>query len=53
MNNMFPMQYAFVANATAQLDHREIALSMMILVHVHASKLVPYHETKDMSTRES
>jgi hypothetical protein len=51
MNNMLPLQYASAANATAQLDHRKITLSMMILGLVHASKLVSYHETKYMSTK--
>jgi hypothetical protein len=48
MNNMIPLQYDFATNAIAQLDHRTITLSMTILGPVHASKLVPYHETKDM-----
>jgi hypothetical protein len=47
---MLPLQYAFAANATAQMDHRTTTLSMMILGPVHALKVIPYHETKNMST---
>jgi hypothetical protein len=53
MNNMLPLQYASTANDTAQLDHRTTTLSMTILGPVHASKLMPYHETKDMSKIEN
>jgi hypothetical protein len=51
MNNMLPLKYDFDANATAQLEHRSVVLSMMILGLIHASSLCHtiHHEEKYMS----